>query len=66
MSKLREWEEIEKELFESKEIEIAKLRASIICKLVDDRNEKKISQRQLEKMMGFHLWYKEEKCQEKY
>ena len=52
MVKLKEWEEVEKELFTPEEIAIAKFRASIICQLVDARNSKKISQRQLEKLCG--------------
>ena len=40
-TKLKEWKEVEKELFTPEEIAISDLRASIICKLVDARNEKK-------------------------
>ncbi len=52
MNKLREWEEVEKELFSPDEIAIAKFKANVICQLVDARNSKKISQRQLEKLCG--------------
>ena len=51
-TKLKKWRDVEKELFTAEEIAISNLRASIICKLVDARNEKKISQRQLEKLCG--------------
>ena len=46
------WEEARKELFTPEEIVISDLHAEIICALIDARNEKKITQRELEELCG--------------
>ena len=48
----RDWEEIEKEIFTPEEIAEAELKASIISELIKARNEKKLSQRDLEELSG--------------
>ena len=48
----RSWEEIEREIFTPEEIAEAELKASIISELIKARNERKLSQRDLEKLSG--------------
>jgi DNA-binding XRE family transcriptional regulator len=46
------WEELEKELFTPEEIAASELRVALIGELIAARNEKHISQKQLEAMSG--------------
>ena len=48
----RDWNEIEKKFFTHDEISEAELKASIISELIKARNEKKLSQRDLEELSG--------------
>ena len=48
----RDWEDIEREIFTPEEIAEAELKASIISELIKARNERKLSQRDLEKPGG--------------
>ena len=48
----RDWEDIEREIFTPEEIAEAELKASIISELIKARNERKLSQRDLEKLSG--------------
>lgn len=47
-----EWEEIQKELLTDEEREECRIRAEILCAFVEARKNKKISQRDLEKLSG--------------
>jgi predicted transcriptional regulator len=49
---MRTWNEVEKELFTESEIRESNLRVAIISELIKARNEKHISQRELEKLSG--------------
>lgn len=46
------WEDIRQELFTEEEIRECDLRVSIITELIKARNEKKITQKQLEELSG--------------
>jgi DNA-binding XRE family transcriptional regulator len=46
------WEDLEKEIFTPEEIAASDLRVSLISELIDARNEKGITQRQLEELSG--------------
>ncbi len=48
----RSWDEVEKELFTPEEIAASNLRVAVIGELIKARNEKGISQKQLEEMSG--------------
>ena len=50
---MRKWSEVEKELFTAEEIRESKLRVAIIGELIKARQEKNISQRELEQLSGF-------------
>ena len=53
MSKdLTTWEDIEKEVYTPEEIAISDLHAEIMSELIKARNEKKITQRELEALCG--------------
>jgi len=49
---MRKWSDVEKELFTAEEIRDSKLRVAIIGELIKARNEKNISQRELEQLSG--------------
>ena len=49
---MRKWSEVEKELFTAEEIRESKLRVAIIGELIKARNDKNISQRELEQLSG--------------
>ena len=49
---MRKWSDIEQELFTDEEIRESKLRVAIIGELIKARNEKHISQRELEQLSG--------------
>lgn len=49
---MRKWSDIEKELFTAEEIRESKLRVDIIGELIKARQEKNISQRELEQLSG--------------
>jgi len=49
---MKKWSDVEKELFTAEEIRESKLRVAIIGELIKARNEKKISQRELEQLSG--------------
>jgi len=49
---MRKWSDVEKELFTAEEIRESKLRVAIIGELIKARNEKNISQRELEQLSG--------------
>ncbi|MBR0461914.1 MAG: helix-turn-helix transcriptional regulator [Erysipelotrichaceae bacterium] len=46
------WEEVEKEIFTPEEIAESDLRVALMCELIKARNEKKISQKELEELCG--------------
>jgi DNA-binding XRE family transcriptional regulator len=46
------WDDVEKELYTPEEIAESDLRVSLICELIKARNEKGISQKQLEALSG--------------
>lgn len=46
------WDELEKQLFTSKEIEDSRVRVAIITEMIKAREEKGITQKQLEAMSG--------------
>jgi DNA-binding XRE family transcriptional regulator len=46
------WAEVRKELFTQEEIAESDARVAIMCELIKARNEKKISQKQLEALSG--------------
>lgn len=48
----RSWDEVEKELFTPEEIAESELRVSIILALLDARQEKGITRKELERMTG--------------
>ena len=48
----QDWEEVKKELFTPEEIAEGELRAAFLCELIEARNEKKISQKELEELCG--------------
>ena len=48
----RSWDEVEKELFTPEEIAASNLRVAVIGELIKARNERGISQKQLEEMSG--------------
>ena len=50
--KARKWEDIEKEFFTPEEIAESNMRVAIIGELIKARNEKGITQKQLEEMTG--------------
>ena len=52
MREFRPWEEVEKELFTPEEIAESDARAEILIALIDARNEKHISQKELERLSG--------------
>lgn len=45
-------DEFDKEMFTPEEIEETNIRGEILCALIDARNEKKISQREMERLAG--------------
>ena len=49
---MKKWSDVEKELFTAEEIRESKLRVAIIGELIKARNEKNISQRELEQLSG--------------
>lgn len=49
---LGDWDELEKELFTPEEIAASDLRVAIILELINARQEKGISQKELERMTG--------------
>lgn len=49
---MRTWSEVEAELFTAEEIRESKLRVAIIGELIKARQEKNISQRELEQLSG--------------
>ena len=49
---MRKWSNVEQELFTAEEIRASKLRVAIIGELIKARNEKNISQRELEQLSG--------------
>jgi len=49
---MRKWSDVEKELFTPEEIRESNLRVAIIGELIKARNEKNISQRELEQLSG--------------
>jgi len=49
---VRKWSDVEKELFTEEEIRESKLRVAIISELIKARQEKNISQRELEQLSG--------------
>ena len=49
---MRKWSEVEKELFTAEEIRESKLRVAIIGEIIKARNERNISQRELEQLSG--------------
>ena len=49
---MRKWSDVEKELYTAEEIRENKLRVAIICELIRARQDKKISQRELEQLSG--------------
>jgi predicted transcriptional regulator len=49
---MRKWSDVEKELFTAEEIRESKLRVAIIGELIKARQEKNISQRELEQLSG--------------
>ena len=49
---MKKWSDVEKELFSPEEIRESELRVAIISELIRARNEKNISQRQLEELSG--------------
>lgn len=49
---MRKWSDVEKELFTEEEIRESKLRVAIISELIKARQEKNISQRELEQLSG--------------
>ena len=49
---MKKWSDVEKELFTADEIRESKLRVAIIGELIKARNDKKISQRELEQLSG--------------
>lgn len=51
-SKLTTWEDLEKEVYTPQEIAISDLHAELMCELIKARNEKRISQRELEELCG--------------
>ena len=48
----RTWEELEKEIFSPEEIAASELRVALLSELIEARNEKRISQKELEKLCG--------------
>ena len=50
--RLTTWEDVEKEVYSPEEIAISDLHAEIMCELIKARNEKKITQRELEALCG--------------
>jgi len=51
-TKLKEWKEVEKELYTPEEIEASNFRVALIGELIKARNEKGISQKKLEELSG--------------
>ena len=49
---MRKWSDVESELFTAEEIRESKLRVAIISELIKARQEKNISQRELEQLSG--------------
>ena len=49
---MRKWSDVEQELFTAEEMRESKLRVAIISELIKARNEKNISQRELEQLSG--------------
>ena len=49
---MKKWSDTEKEIFTAEEIRESKLRVAIISELIKARNEKNLSQRELEKLSG--------------
>jgi len=49
---MRKWSDVRKELFTEEEIRESDLRVAIIGELIKARNEKNISQRELEQLSG--------------
>jgi len=49
---MRNWKDVREELFTAEEIRESDLRVAIISELIKARNEKKISQRELEELSG--------------
>jgi len=49
---MRKWSDVRKELFTAEEIRESDLRVAIISELITARNEKRISQRELEQLSG--------------
>ncbi|MBP5162929.1 MAG: XRE family transcriptional regulator [Spirochaetales bacterium] len=50
--KLTTWEDIEKEVYTPEEVAISDLHAELMCELIRARNERRISQRELEELCG--------------
>ncbi len=46
------WNELDKELYSAEERSESDLRVAFLCALIDARNEKRISQKELEHMSG--------------
>ena len=49
---MRKWSDVEKEIFTAEEIRESRLRVAIIGELIKARNEKGLSQRELEQLSG--------------
>jgi predicted transcriptional regulator len=49
---MRKWSDVRKELYTAEEIRESDLRVAIISELIKARNEKNISQRELEQLSG--------------
>jgi len=49
---MRKWSDVEKEIFTAEEIRESRLRVDIIGELIRARNEKGLSQRELENLSG--------------
>ena len=50
--KLTTWEEVDKQIYSPEERAASDLRAAFLCALIDARNEKKITQKELERLSG--------------
>lgn len=50
--KLTTWDDIEKEVYTPEEVAISDLHAELMCELIKARNERRISQRELEELCG--------------
>ena len=49
---MRKWSDVEKEIFTAEEIRESRLRVAIISELIKARNERGLSQRELEQLSG--------------